>query len=399
VSVTALDLQNLIIDSLSNADPTARTGLQLNIPRYWTLFNRQGTMIELQYYYTRREGIRYLMACLNRQIDYQRSANSASRNSTDSSRQDMTSSGNSLTTSASVSNRSMASQSVDETNSSGSGSSSMNRHNSQTMDDNSGSSDTGSGSNLGHQESLMASSSTTNGSTSDSTSSEQRSAREVTGFHRRMNESSKVSVGGELGFIVGLSGAITVMDTGELEDGEIMDSQTSQGTGVSDSKLSNNSSNLSDQSADQSSSSSFNANATSHGNMTASGISYMRASATSTSTMTGAGSGSMDSSGAGNSTMTSNSTRLANSTGEAHRLTVAASASNSTMEKLHQRFLHLQELWKKANEMIEWFEKQRLNLPAYTLQAIAIQFPDGLNADAANRYLVKTPFGLGLGIF
>ena len=63
------------------------------------------------------------------------------------------------------------------------------------------------------------------------------------------------------------------------------------------------------------------------------------------------------------------------------------------MERLHQRFLHLQDLWQKSNTMIQWFESQRLNLAPYVMQTITIQYPDGLNADAANLYLVKTPFG------
>ena len=109
--------------------------------------------------------------------------------------------------------------------------------------------------------------------------------------------------------------------------------------------------------------------------------------------MTGSGSGLMAGTGIGGSTMTASSARAATGTGEAHRLSVAASNTTLTMEKLHQRFLHLQELWQKATEMINWFENQRLVLPAYVFEAMTMQYPDGLNAAAANQMLIKTPYG------
>ena len=394
MSVTANDLQNLIITSLSNADPTALAGLQTNVPRYWLLWARQGVLPELRYWYTRRDAIRYLMACLNQQTDYARRAQNATRalNASSLNNDSMTATAAEYATS--LANRSSASNYSDATNSSGSGSSISNRSSAQTMNASSVMSDTGSGANAAHNESTMASSSSVNAASCDSMVSEQSSVNDVTGFREHKAWSDKRAVGASA---FGAGATFNFSSTYQQLplDGNYNRSITTR-TGESEStaRQSDTRANAMTQAGAQTSSSSFNANRTNSNTMTATGSSVMTGSSTSTFSMSGSGAGSMTGTGAGGSTMTASSSRVATSRGEAHRLAVAASTSNSTMERLHQRFLHLQDLWQKSNAMIQWFESQRLNLAPYVMQTITIQYPAGLNADAANLYLVKTPFGV-----
>jgi hypothetical protein len=393
MSVTATDLQNLIITSLSDADPTAVAGLQANVPKYWSLWNRQGVLIELQYWYTRRDAIRYLMACINSQTDFLRRTQSASRAMTLSSLQNATMSASGSEVASSLANRSSSSSYSDGTVSTGTGSSLSNRNASQSMSGSSSLSDTGSGTNSASQSSSLTSSSTVNASSSDSTGALRYSIREVCGYHERDNGSGKAS----LGIQPGIGGAVTDSFTIEREYGTITQTNSGAGNSAYTAKQNDTRANSSIQESQRASSSSFTAHRITADTMSSSGSSHFTASSASSFSMSGSGSGAMTGTGAGGSAMTASSSRVASSAGEAHRLSNAASQMNSSMERLHQRFLHLRELWVKANEMIKVFEKQRLNLSAYTMQAITIQYPTGVNADTANAFLVRTPFGTGNG--
>ena len=393
MSVTDLDLQNLIITTLSDADPTALAGLQSNVPRYWLLWARQGYLPELRYWYVRREALRYLMACLTQQIDYVRRSGSASRVMTASSRRDSEMAASGSETASSLANRSATSNFSSATTSSGSGSSSMNRNAHQSQSGSGSMSDTGSGTNQSSQTSTLESSSSVEATASDSSAAQSQETHEVCGAYEHRNASGKVSAGVNLG----VGGAITYSGTYELippENNTISTVRTSNSVSQSVQKERDVRSNSSVQHSDRSSSSYFNANRTASESMSASGGASMASSSSSSFSLTGSGSGSMTGSGAGSSNMTGSSVRDLTGTGEAHRLSNAQSATTNTMARLHQRFLHLQEMWKRANEMIRWFEKQRLNLPAYVFQTLTLQYPDGLNADIANQYLVKDPYGL-----
>lgn len=405
MSVTATDFQNLIINTLSNADPTALAGLQLNVPRYWTLYTRQGVLPELQYWYCRREAISYLMACLNQQIDFMRRNTDATRAMTASMRQDNSMSASASEDAASNADRSSSSSYSALTTSTGSGSSASNRSSSQVMNASGSLSDTGSGANSASQNMTMTSSSSVNASSCDSTATSRTGANVVEGYLVHNNASEKA--GGGLFF--GAGGNITFSSTYEklpevassgddwATAGDVVNTVTSTQFTRSDSaylaRLNDVRANSMSQSSTQSSSSNFNANRVTSETMTASGASHATSSMTNTFSLSGSGSGSMTGTGVGGSSMTGTSARTASGSGEAHRLSVAQSVMTSTLEKLHQRFLHLQEMWKAANEMIAWFEKQRLSLPYYVLQAITIQYPEGVNANVANQMLVKTPYG------
>jgi hypothetical protein len=393
MSVTATDLQNLVITRLSNADPTALTGLQFNVPKYWQLWNRQGVLPELQYYYTYREAIRYLMACLNQQVDYARRTQSASRNMTASSLANDTMTATGIETATSLANRSSSSAYSDVSNSTGTGSGASNRSASQVMNANSSMSDTGSGANASSQASTLTSSSSVNASSCDSMASDQMRVTDVAGEQKHLTRSDKRSVGAAI-----VGAGVTENFSATFEEMPIANNTTTNinTSGAQSQYIARQNSqqvNALLQTSTQSSSSHFNSNRVSSDTMTGSGSSVMTSSSSSSFSMAGSGSGSMTGTGAGGSSMTASSSRVSVARGEAHRLAVNASASNSTMERLHQRFLHLQELWKQANETIKWFEAQRLGLTPYVLQALVTQYPDGINAAAANQMLVKTPYG------
>jgi hypothetical protein len=392
MGVTDADFQQLIITSLANADPTALAGLQHNVPLYWNLHARQGVLPELRFWYTKREAIRYLMACINQQTDYMRRTNTATRAMTASSRQDSQMDASATETATSLANRTSSSYYNSATNSSGSGSSVMNRSANQVMNANGSMSDTGQGANTGNQTSLMSSSSTVSAVSSDASAMARNTVHEVCGTYEHVNQSVKVSAGVN----PGIGGALTYTDTYEYippANDTITTSDLGNSVSQSVSKQNDLRNNTMTQSASQSSSSYFNANRVSSDVMTASGSSVMTSSASSTFSLVGSGAGAMTGAGAGSSTMIGSSTRVENGTGEAHRISNALSTMVSSLEKLHQRFLHLQEMWAKANEMIDWFEKQRLNIPVNVFQMITLQYPDGLNADAANAYVIKTPRG------
>lgn len=412
MSVTSTDLQNLIIDTLSNADATVLAGLRSVVPQYWILWNRQGYLPELQYWYTRRDAIRYVQAFVKGQIDFLRRNMTASRDMTASSRQDTRMDAVSTENATSNADRSSSSVYSDASNSSGSGSSSSSRNASQTTTGSGAMLDDGSGSNLASQSSTYSSNSTINASSCDSSASTLIGRQTVSNggldnlgnpiadgpaFHNRNHSATKEGVGAtggiDIGIGVDLGGSSNRTITYELEDGSNVTTNSQDGQSKFVSRLSDARANTMSQSASQSSSSSFNAHRTTSDSLVSSGSSRMASSSTSTFSMTGSGSGSMTGSGLGGSTMTASSTRAAVSTGDAHRVSVAASNTTLTMEKLHQRFLHLQDLWEKATEMIQWYEKQRLAIPVYVFQSITLQYPDGLNADAANQMLVKTPYG------
>jgi hypothetical protein len=408
MSVTASDLQNLIITTLSNADPTALAGLQANVGKYWTLFNRQGVLPELQYWYCRREAIRYLMACLTQQVDFMRRNTDSTRAMTASMRQDNTMTASASEDATSVANRSSSSSYSALTTSTGSGSSTSNRSASQTMRDNSSLSDVGAGSNSSKTTMAMASGSTINSSSCDSTATERTGVDAMDGYRVHNNGSEKAQGGGT----IGIGGQVTFSSTYESMPESVTQPDTwaaigepvnvvtniqyTRGNSGYLAKLNDTRTNTFLQTTDTPIAfnySNFNANRTTSDVMRASGSSLSTSTSANNFSLSGSGSGSMTGTGAGGSSMTAASTRTATGSGEAHRLSVSQAVMTLTLEKLHQRFLHLQEMWKAANEMIEWFEKHRLSLPYYVLQAITIQYPNGCNADAANLFLVKTPFG------
>jgi len=409
MGVTSTDLQNLIIDTLSNSDSSVLAGLRSVVPQFWILWNRQGYIPELQYWYCRRDAIRYVQAFVKGQIDFLRKNMTASRDMTASSRQDASMTASGTETASSNADRSSSSSYSDATDASGSSSSKSSRNASQSSSGSGAMRDTGSGSNSSSQSSSLSSSSSVNASSCDSSASSLYHRHEVTdtsspdtwgadgtnwdhpgmAYHRRENRSAKLG----MDVNIGIGAGDTESETQEYERGFTEETNARIGNSKYLARISDVRTNTLTQTANQSSSASFNANRTSSDALSSSGASHMTSSSSSSYSMTGSGSGSMTGTGLGGSTMTASSTRSASGTGEAHRVSVAASNTTLTMEKLHQRFLHLQDLWQKATDMIQWYEKQRLAIPAYVFQTIIIQYPDGLNADAANQMLVKTPYG------
>ena len=387
MGVTALDLQNLIVTSLSDGDAGVVGLLSTNVPKFWVLWNRQGVLPELQFWYCRRDTIRYLMAYYKGQVDYLRKVQSATRDVTASSLQDASMDATASETASSNADRASSSTYSDATNASGSGSSAGNRSASQSMSGSGSMSDTGSGANAAYQNSTLSSSSTVNAASCDSSTTELQQKREVGGQHRRENQAAKLSTG----FDIGASKADTSTNAAETESGMVQDASRRRALSQYIAKHNEARANSSNQSATQASSSYFNANRTTSESMSSSGSSSASSSSSSSYSMAGSGTGSMTGSGLGGSSMTASSTRTAAGSGEAHRLSTAQSTMSSDMEKLHQRVLHLKEMWQRASDMIAWFEKQRLNLSPYVFQQMTMQYPDGLNAEAANAYIVKTP--------
>lgn len=408
MGITTTDLQNLVITTLADADVTLLAELRAVVPQFWLLWNRQGYLPELQYWYVRRDAIRYAQAFVKGQIDFLRKNMTATRNLTASSRQDASMLATGTENATSNADRASASNYSDGTDASGSSTSTSNRNSSQSTTGSGAMSDTGAGTHAASQTSTLASSSTMNASSCDSSVSSLYQRHEITdtanpdwgddgwnpdhpgmAYHRRENRSAKLG----LDINIGIGAGDTESETQEYERGFTEETNARIGNSKYLARVSDARVNTSSQTADQSSSSSFNAHRTTTDALTSSGLSYMTASATSSYTMLGSGSGTMAGTGTGGSSMTASSTRTATGTGEAHRLSVAASNTTLTMEKLHQRFLHLHELWTKATEMIQWYEKQRLAIPVYVFQALTTQYPEGLNAMAANQMLVKTPYG------
>lgn len=391
MSLNETDFKNLVITSLSQADPSVQASLEVQVPRYWTLWARQGVLPELRYWYVRREAIRYLMGGVNRQIDYLRREENATRASNQNSRQDSSMTAGSHEDASSLSNRDSSSTYADETNSIGSSSASSNRSSSQSSSGLSNMTDTGSGANSSSQNSSLASTSTVNASASDSNSMNSNSSRHLGGGHYFTNGSNKV--GGQI--TLGAGGGSTDLATNQSENGTIVDDSTSSRTITYQATQTDQRANTLALSSNQSSNSHFTANMHSVSSVVADSSSHAASDSSSTRSLEGSGSGSMTGTGAGSSVMAADGTRAAVGTGESHQRTSAQATTNSQMEKLSQRFTHLREMWKRANDMIEWFEKERLRLAPYVLKAITLQYPEGANADVANQFLVQTPYGPG----
>jgi hypothetical protein len=409
MSVTALDLQALIITTLSDSDSTILTGLRSVVPSFWTLWNRQGYMPELQYWYTRRDAIRYVQAYVKGQIDFMTRNATANRNMTASSLQDSAMDAVSTESAASSADRSSSSSYSDVTNSSGSGKTKVTRDSKQdtlgggTLGNNVSMRDTGSGANSSLITTYLESDSHVNSSSCNSGVERLYAIHEITSgvggnsaFHYRENASAKQGYA----FNVILNNSVTDSATSELEDGQSEETNFSSGDSSTLARLSDVRTNHLLQTSSQpigDNYSNFYADRKTGLNTTTTGESHLTAKPEdnySTYTMTGSGSGSMTGTGVGGSSMRASSTRTATGTGSAHRLSISASNMTTTMEKLHQRFLHLNDLWERANEMIDWYEKQRLALPVHVFKELTLQYPDGVNAEAANRFLIKTPLGM-----
>lgn len=392
MTVTATDLQNLIINSLSDADPTARTGLQAYVPAYWALWARQGVLPELQYWYTRRDAVRYLMAGVTRQVDYFHRSQNATRAGASNTRHDSSMTASATETASSLADRSSSSQYDDATDSSGSGSSTSNRSSSQTADHTASMTDIGSGSNSSLQTSSLSATSSVSGAANDATSTTANLYRHLGGAHTTTSGFDKV--GGQI-FLGAGGGSTDTTNTGSTS-GTITDdtsgTRSSTYTAYHSEHRANNSSETTARPL-ASNFSNFTANMHSSDSAVADGSGSASSHSVSSFTMSGSGTGSMTATGTGGSTMTGDISRTSHADGEAHHTRDARSQMTSTLEKLHQRFVHLQEMWARANDMIEWFEKQRLSLSPYLFQAMTLQYPEGLNADAANLYIARTPLG------
>jgi hypothetical protein len=147
----------------------------------------------------------------------------------------------------------------------------------------------------------------------------------------------------------------------------------------------------------QTSQSAFQANVSQGESASASSSMTAASSSASHDEMAGSGLGTSSSTGSSASSATGIATRTSHADGEAHRSSTGTSGMDSLMERLHQRFLHLQELWQMANEMIKWLESQRLSLSPYRITQITAEFPEGVAGatvgQLSNRYLVKQPSG------
>lgn len=389
--MNATDLQNLIITSLAEADPSALGVLQSNVPLYWQVHAR-AFPVELQYWYARRDGIQLLQASLNRQIDYLRRTMNSSRAGFSNSRQDSSLSASSSDDSSAYSNRQSNAQYDDATDSSGSGSSLAQRNGAQAAQDDYNYTDAGQGSSSSSRTSTLTASTTIDDLQTDQNNWSQSSSRGVSS--NKSDNSMQAQIGEAIGAsLLGFSVAEAVTGTATQRNNaySMLDQATNQRNTTYTMSLSQSHQAQSSQPSSQSAQSSFTADiaytdvATSSSSMNGSSSSSYQFA------LSGEGAGTMTASSNGASQLSASATRTAHADGEAHSGLSAAMQNNSTMERLHQRFLHLQTLWEKCTAMIEWWEKQRLGVAPYILQEMTLQYPEGCGADIANAFLVEKP--------
>lgn len=393
--VAPIDYQNLIITSLSEADPTAREELQHNVPLYWQLFARTA-LPELRYWYCRREAIRMLMGCLRSEVDYIRRHQDDQRTSFNTARQDSNMLARSVDDGSGRSDRAMSSHYDDETNASGSASSSRARNSAESASDVMNYNDSGSGSSSSIQTGTIDGTSTDDGTTHDKNRVDGLTERELNDVHNFNSHVDQV----ENSFSIGSGGAQSTMTTSRpqaLNYTNLDTTQYSHDKRDTQHEMTRHDERNNHNTVDNETNAhaSFQANAIGNDN----GVSTMNMTGSGSSQsedhMTGAGSGAMASSGSGATTSLATGSRAAHADGETHMGMQSTTQMNSLMERLHQRFEHLQLLWKNADEMVAWYEKQRLLIAPYVLRAITIQFPEGGDQAIANAYLIKTPMGIG----
>lgn len=420
---TATDYQALIIASLSSAEPDALEKLTASVPKYWRLHARV-PYPELRYWYVRRDAIRVCMACNTQQIDYARRAQNSRRTSVDSARQDSLAAGAGLDDSAALSDRTASSVYDSAGDSAGSGSSAASRTSSQTSASASAYDDTGAGTSsqnrVMHQDTY----------TSDEGDVKRETAGQYDLRHRRGKDAGdgttrglnvyqypgwEVDINPFDGTVLPSNTATTTtqMDSftrsqvsehvysGYGSQGSIAEPFRESDTIVTITRTPRRTADtemydrpVADAgSPTPSMSSTFTAHVVSSDSASASASSSGSNQSASQLDSSAAGAGASTSSGTSSSSLTASSERTAHGEGETARSMQGASQADSLMEKLHQRFLHLQSLWEQANETIQWLEAQRLALPAYVVRALTIQYPDGLSAQVANAYLITPPGG------
>lgn len=444
------DLQGLIIASLSNADPDARPELVRVVPLYWPLFNRFGYLPELQYWYVRREAIKALIGFLAREVEYLRRSQTGDRSEAASARQDGKSSALGTEDSSSTADRKSASKFDDENDSNGAGSSAANRQSNQSSSAhqlaNSSANATSNSSSTMHTQSTTQE----RGQTTETNQQAWSLSHARTGSgYRKLNMTQQfneiignfdIGIHPQLqlyfpGFTIHVPGfnvgpwRIGGIDFGvpaigpfnwdltalfefgtkaETVTASVSDSANQSedhvhGTGgpyrttsyqltigVLPTRAADGATNEAAQSNSQS-----NSQMTSSETMDAQSAQAANSNAQSTMEANGHGEGITGAEGKSSSALNAVSQRNLHADGEEHRAVTATMDMTMVMERLHQRVLHLQDLWKSANAMIEWLESQRLSLPATVLQAMTLQYPAGLDADSANALLVQTPFGRG----
>lgn len=439
MSVLATDFKTLIVASLADADESLRPTLEAKINFYWRLHNR-APYPELHYWLTRRDMIRVAQGCVRRQIDYLRRNQNSSRQMTSSSRQDSSMTASSEDNASSVANRSSESEYNDEINSAGTASGAASRNSSQSSSSTSDYADTGAGASLQtrvmHSENQveergdvqtiededmgLTHNRTTQGARSGGTDLITTPADygiEASAFFDSIHIVIAIpdipafaSPFGDFGpfvipdieFDVPIPFAIkketrTITAMQSNEDGEEDVGGALGGDMISEriSDINVISLPTTDSFAAtndvQHSENEFTANVVQVGNGSASSSMAASSSSSSNESMTGAGAGTSSMTGASTSTMLGTAARVYHADGESHRYNQGVTGTDSIMEKLHQRFLHLQELWAMANETIKLLESQRLSLTHYQITAITINYPEGVDAVAANALLVKLP--------
>lgn len=427
MSVTAVDFQNLIVATLSDADATLQEELQGKMSFYWRLHAR-APYLELRYWYVRRDLIRVAMACVTRQVDYIRRNQNSARTSVESSRQDSTMSASSEENGSGEANRSSESQFDDETNSTGSASSNASRNSSQSANGEMHYTDTGTGLSYASRHLHSETETTERGEVETVQDDDYALIHDRTGSGYRSGLTSQATDPDAFGINVGVftqsvtieigtpwgtisfdlpipfdiekstytAGTLATHDeatddmTGSLGGDKIREQITDINVLTQPKRELHMT--LTDAPARaHSSHSEFTANVVQTETATADSSMTANAASASNFEMTGSGSGTSSSEGTSGSSMLATSTRTSHSDGEASRSSQATMQMNALMERLNQRFLHLQELWENANAMIQWLESQRLALPAYVIQQITIQYPEGMSANIsqiANQYLV-----------
>lgn len=441
MGLNGTNFQQLVIASLSNADPDALEMLQTNVPLYWALFARQAYLPELRYWYTRREGIKLLMGCLNKQIDYIRRTQNNTRNSIESSLADSTALAESNSNMNALSVRSSLGQSESESNSTGGATNSGNQSANQTQVSEMFMDDTGAGDSL---QSRISHQLTQTKDESDVEEHVQQKLSENIMRHERLPANNKgdhslittqnitYSLFDPAAVGVPLGGApIGVQNLTETESHSTTHNESTDDVYATtknssgDEPIRKSTTDMivrvvavrsvdmnmydvptkADGTPDTSPASidpdSLLSRKSSHSDFTANVVSLDAASTFSgsagrTISQSNTNSdrvGSTISLAEGNSISESSAiaTRIGEGTGLSERSTQAQGQMNSLMEKLNQRFKHLQELWANANEMIKWFESQRLVISPYTIQLITTQYPDGVSVQVANQLLITQP--------
>lgn len=422
MGLNAANFQALIIASLSDADPTVLETLQAQVPFFWSLHARTA-LPELRYWLTRRDAIRAAQACVTRQVDNIRRTMNSARTSVENSRQDSETLATSQENSISEAVRSSTSQFNNLTESLGAGANSASRSSTQSATSAMTFSDVGTGSStqnrrmhqdtytsevgnvsrndtvqydLRHERGRDAGDGTTrnlnvyqypnwivdinpfDGSILPSNTAETRTkmdtyTRSVVHEHIYSADAGKGSISDP--FRISESRVTLTVTPKRTVDSELYDRPVADAGASTPSAFSTFTANVD---------SSESANASS--SMTATGASSLQTE------MSGVGSGNTLANGTSTSAMVATATRTVTGDGEAHRSNQLTSQMESLLERLHQRFLHLQDLWKQADETIKLFESQRLALTPYIISQITIQYPDGIDAVTANAFLVKQPY-------